>query len=201
MRLFSWTASLLLLTSALVSSGAAVTGCSSGDDEVLGEEEINGLSNRMGLQLIHDEPSSSLRATVQEPLRSGEQLRLRVRRGRLSSESQRALSCRELPEAPPLPPAPAEDATESNGASAKVVYQGPVVDASLLASVYDAAWIERNMTPDMLDTLAREGADWIVEACIINGAAVRTRLQTSVPYVWDQAYPNLAPHYVNHRRD
>jgi hypothetical protein len=46
-----------------------------------------------------------------------------------------------------------------------------------------------NITPQMLDQLAREGADSIVEACIMNGDVVEARLQTSLQYAWDQADP------------
>ncbi|MBX3203662.1 MAG: hypothetical protein KF764_01275 [Labilithrix sp.] len=192
MRLFSKAASLLLLTGALASAAALANCAAAPDDdgdEALSDEEINGANNRMGLRLIYDEPSGTVRATVKKRLRAGEQLRLRVRRGRLSSGSQRELSCRELPEAPALPPV--EDTSESGSASAKVVYQGPAVDPSLLVSVYDERWIQGNITPEMLDRLAREGADSIVEACIVKGDLVRARLQTSVAYAWDESDPNL----------
>jgi hypothetical protein len=146
----------------------------------------------MGLRLAYDEPSSTVRATVKTRLRAGEQLRLRARRGRLSSGPLRELDCAALPEAPAMPPAEAATASATGAARSKVVYQGPLIEPSLLATVYGEDWIRENITPAMLDALAREGADSIVEACIMKGDHVRTRVQTSVAYAWDETDPNVA---------
>lgn len=192
-------------TSLLLFAGAVgcMASCSSpppsdDDDEGLTDDEINGQDNRMGLRLIYDDASHSLRATVKQKLRAGEVLKLNVRRGRLSAESERLLDCGALPDAPALPPvedntgAVASPSSSASGvAPARVVYQGPTVDSSLLVSVYDDAWIQGNITPVMLDRLARDGADSIVEACIVKGDRVRARVQTTVAYAWDEADPNL----------
>src|SRR5688572_14164293 len=171
----------LLLVGA-IASGSALANCAAeseeAEDEVLSEDEITGANNAMGLKLVYDEDSRHVRATFKRKLRAGEKLRLRVRRGRLSMDSQRELDCSQLPEAPALP--------LEEGVT-KVTYDGPEVDPSLLASVYTEEWIAGNITAQMLDRLAREGADSIVEACIVRGTGtVRARLQTSIQYAWDQ---------------
>src|SRR5690242_13690851 len=95
---------------ALVALGAcaALPNCSAPPEdggEDLAQQEITGANNGMGLRLTYDETSGTVRATVRTRLRASEKLRLRVRRGRLSIDSQLRLDCNELPEAPPLPPA------------------------------------------------------------------------------------------------
>jgi hypothetical protein len=64
----------------------------------------------------------------------------------------------------------------------------------LLATVYDEAWIAKNITPAMLEELSQDGADSIVEACILRSdGALRAKVQTSAVYVWDESDPHLAP--------
>ncbi len=182
--------SSLLLVAALAASGAALANCgapSADDDEpALSDDEINGVNNKMGLRLVYDDASGRVRATLKSKLRSGEKLVMRVRRGRLSMTSQGELDCAQLADAPPLPP--------RTYSGSKVVYDGPEVERSLLASVYTQDWIEGNITPQMIDRLSREGADAIVEACIVKNATrvVRARLQTSIQYAWDESDPNAA---------
>ncbi|MBX3188757.1 MAG: hypothetical protein KF819_17195 [Labilithrix sp.] len=175
----------LLLIAGTAAGGAALVNCSAAEEEpALSDEEINGANNAMGLRLVYDEATGRVNATVRSRIRATDKLVLRVRRGRLSMDSQRELDCSELPEAPHL--APREDAPT------KFVYQGPEVDRSLLASVYTQEWIDGNITPQMIERLSREGADAIVEACILRDGAARARLQTSLQYAWDQADPNLS---------
>lgn len=178
-------ASALFLLVGALASAAALANCSAAEesagDEVLSEDEINGANNKMGLRLVYDEASGTIRATVKDKLHADERLHLRVRRGRLSIDSQRSVRCDDLPEAPALPIAEGQDT---------VVYQGPRVEPWLLVSVYDENWIRGAITPQMLDELARDGADSIVEACIVRGRSVRARLQTSVAYAWDENDPN-----------
>jgi hypothetical protein len=176
-------ASTLLLLLGAIGSGAALANCSAGeaeDDDNLSADspEVTGIYNAMGLGLRYDEGSGTVRATVRRKLRAGEKLVLRVRRGRLSADSQNQLDCSQLTEAPAMP-------MEEN--ATKTVYQGPHVDPSLLASVYDENWIMGNITPQMLDQLQREGADSIVEACILkSNGQVRARVQTTLQYAWDE---------------
>jgi hypothetical protein len=169
--------------------GLALANCSSGsseeDDPAWSDEEINGANNRMGLRLVYDDAAHSVTATVKTKLRAGESLRLRVRRGRLTMDSQALLNCNDLPEAPAIAP-------REEQAGAKITYQGPQVDPSLLTSIYNEDWINGNITEQMLDALARDGADSIVEACIVKGQSVRARLQTTLQYAWDEGDPNLA---------
>jgi len=188
MRLSWWSA---LLCSASIAAGVgALAACGPTEDEPASAEtsddEITGANNKMGLRLVYDDASGRVRATVKQKLRAGEKLVMRVRRGRLSATSQTELDCAALADAPPLPPR--EDVR-----SRKIVYDGPEVDRSLLASVYTQEWIDGNITPAMLERLSREGADAIVEACIVKDGQPRARLQTSLPYAWDTKDPNAAP--------
>jgi hypothetical protein len=184
----------LLLAGALA-AGAAMFNCSAADtstdeDGLSSDSAVTGIGNPLGLRLLYDQTSSTVRATVREPLTSGEQLRLQVRRGRLSAESQLQLDCNRLPLAPAMPPT----VVEANGTPSVVSYQGPVVDPSLLATVYDEQWILNHVTPKMLEELQTQGADSIVEACVMSGSTIKARVQTSVAYAWDQADPLLAYH-------
>jgi hypothetical protein len=75
-----------------------------------------------------------------------------------------------------------------------IIYQGPVVEPSLLATVYDQRWIMSHVTPAMLEELQTQGADSIVEACVMSGPEIRARVQTSIAYAWDSSNPLLAGH-------
>jgi hypothetical protein len=177
----------LLLAAALAASGAALANCSAAPDDdepALSDDEINGANNKMGLALVYDDASGRVRATVKSKLRAGEKLVMRVRRGHLSMDSQRQLDCAQLADAPALPP--------KENLGTKVVYEGPQVDRSLLTTVYTQEWIDGNVTPEMIERLEREGADSIVEACIVKSGAVRARLQTTIQYAWDESDPNAA---------
>lgn len=176
--------------------------CSANDaaEEVSASDSaVTGIGNQLGLRLIYDQMSSTVRATVRQPLASGDQLRLQVRRGRLSAQSQLELDCGRLAPAPAVPVVVSHaGAASSLTASAQqppvVSYQGPVVDPSLLATVYDEQWILNHVTPKMLEELQTQGADSIVEACVMSGSTIKARVQTSIAYAWDQADPLLAFH-------
>ena len=171
-----------------------------GDDVSASDSDVTGIGNQLGLRLLYDQTTSTIRATVRRPLAEDEQLRLQVRRGRLSAQSQYELDCNRLPLAPAVAPiavdAGAGDASADAGAStpAVVSYQGPRVDPSLLATVYDEQWIFDHVTPKMLEELQTQGADSIVEACVMSGTTIKARVQTSVAFAWDQADPLLAYH-------
>lgn len=172
-----------------IATGCVPIGCSStsaieDEDVPQGEDDLTGATNVMGLRLVYDEPSRHLRATVKKRLREGESLKLAVRRGRLSGNPLAAtVDCAQLPAAPPLAPA---------DGSTKVVYDGPEIEPSLLANVYQEQWIMHALTPPLLDRIAREGADSIVEACIVKDEAPRVTLKTSIECAWDERDPNAA---------
>ncbi len=176
-------ASSLLLLLGAVGCGVALANCSAGEDEdepdlAIDSPEVTGVNNALGLGLRYDEASGTVRATMRRKLRAGEKLVLRVRRGRLSIDSQTELDCSQLPEAPAMP-------LEEN--ATRTTYQGPQVDPTLLVTVYDEEWIQGNITPAMLDQLQTQGADSIVEACILrSNGNVRARLQTTLQYAWDE---------------
>jgi hypothetical protein len=187
--------SSLLLAGALGASVAVLASCSApsdsaGDDVAFGDDELNTTNNKMGLRLRYDEPTGRVHATLKTKLRAGENLRMRVRRGRLSNGA--TLDCGQLADAPLMPTAPAT----------KPVYEGPELERSLLACVYTQQWIDGNLTPPVIEQLSRDGADAIVDACIVRDALdlpPRARLQTSLQYAWDTADPNLNPLLVRNR--
>ncbi len=185
----------LLFLAPLLTAWLAV-GCSSNggnspeDFAPPSEDELNSTTNKMGLRLVFDEPSGHVHATVRSRIRADEKLVLRVRRGRLVNGAQALLDCSQLPDAPPLPVR----------SYSKTVYDGPEVDRSLLASVYSQEWIDQNISQDMIDRLSREGADAIVEACIVNPQDARVRVQTSIQDAWDGADPHAAPALRAHNR-
>lgn len=154
---------------------------------------ITGIANTMGLRLVYDEKTGTVRATLKRQLAAGETLHLNVRRGRLSAQSQSQLDCRSLPQAPAIEPSFAAMSVGAVNAST-VVYQGPPVDPSLLSTVYDDAWIMQHVSPAMLEELMTRGADSIVEACVLNGSEIKARVQTTIAYAWDSADPTLVGH-------
>ena len=187
--------SMLLLVAAVAAGGVAVAGCSSPapneeEEPALTDDELNG---RIGLKLVYDEPTSRLHATLRSKLRASEKLLMRVRRGRLSGGSEALVDCSQLSDAPPLPP----PATATTTTGTKVVYAGPEVERELLVNVYSQQWIDANISAQMIDRLSREGADSIVEACVVNTRGVRSRLQTSLQTAWDASDPNAAPTLAN----
>ena len=78
-----------------------------------------------------------------------------------------------------------------------ITYQGPLVDPSLLATVYSADWIEAHVSAKGLQELQTEGADSIVEACIVNShwrSAIDSRVQTTIANAWNPNDPILDGH-------
>ena len=179
MRLFGTIAALVVV------SGCATQGCATqpgGGTDARAEEELTA-NNAMGLRLVYDEGSQRLRATLERRLADGESLRLAARHGRLAADAAGDVDCAALPLAPALPAAEAD---------AAVVYEGPEIAPSLLANVYEPAWIIGRIAAPLLDRLAREGADSIVEACIVDEAtqSVTSTLQTSIQCAWDERDPS-----------
>lgn len=196
---------LLLCSSAL--AGVLVTGCAAdteapADGETaLGDDELNAVNNKMGLRLTYDDPSGHVRATMKAKLHAGEKLVMRVRRGRLASGAQTVLDCSQLAEASVLPVSPttATTSTTTAATTAKAIYVGPELDRSMLACVYTQQWVDQNIPPDVVQELSVDGADSIVDACIVRQEAVRARLQTSLQYAWDASDPHIDPALVHSR--
>ena len=109
------------------------------------------------------------------------------------------LDCSQLGEAPLLVPASSSSVLgttsppASTPASTKPIFVGPEIDRSLLASVYNQQWIDQNISADVLEELSVDGTDAIIDACIVRGAGVRARLQTSLQYAWDPTDPRIDP--------
>ena len=194
----SFSAALLLLA-AMATSSLALAGCSGSPDDAdadddqaaLGDDELNALNNKMGLRLVYDAPTGHVRATLKAKLRTGERLMLRVRRGRIAVNAMNDFDCGQLAVATPLSPSPY--------VTRNTVYVGPEMDPTLLVNVYRQEWIEQNMSAEALDRLGRDGADSIVDACIVTDRAVRARLQTSLAYAWDAGDPNASAQIINLR--
>jgi hypothetical protein len=176
-------------------SAGTLVGCAaqtSSDGAASGDEDLTSATNPMGLRLVYDDPSGRVTATVKIKPRAGERLVMRIRRGRLSAvDAQTPLDCSPLAEALPI----ARPTYAILTSTARTVYQGPEVDRSVLASVYSQPWIDAHIAPDMMERLSREGADAIVEACIVDldKEHARVRVQTSIQDVWDAADPNASP--------
>jgi hypothetical protein len=189
--LSSFASALVVLAVAM--GAGALAGCAaetSSDGAATGDEDLTSATNPMGLRLVYDDPSGRVTATVKLKPRAGERLVMRIRHGRLSAvDAQSPLDCSALAEAPPI----ARPTYAVLTSSARTVYQGPEVDRSLLASVYSQSWIDTHIAPDMMERLSREGADAIVEACILDNEHARVRVQTSIQDVWDAADPNASP--------
>ncbi len=121
--------SLRSLSLFLVLSVAATAGlvhCSAPSNESDADESedaITGVNNTAGLALTYDKDSHHIRATLKSPLGEGETLRVRVRRGTITHESQAELDCSQIPNAP------ARGAGNVNG---KIVYDGPEVSDELV---------------------------------------------------------------------
>ena len=129
--------------------------------------------------------------TLKAKLRPGEKLMLRVRRGRIAVNAMNDLDCSQLTIATPLVPSP--------NVTRNTVYVGPEMDPTLLVNVYKQEWIDQNINGAALARLSRDGADAIVDACIVADRGVRARLQTSLAYAWDAADPNASAQIVNLR--
>ena len=188
----------LLFLGAIVTSSLALAGCSAASDEAqaddqvaLGDDELNAVNNRMGLRLVYDAPSNHVRATLKAKLQPNERLMLRVRRGRIAVNAMNALDCSQLTIATPL--------VAATYVTRNTVYVGPEIDAALLVNVYKQEWIDQNINATALDRLSRDGADAIVDACIVTDRGIRARLQTSLAYAWDAADPNASAQIVNLR--
>ncbi len=194
---FSPSAALLFL-GAMVTSSLALAGCSASSDAsqaddqaALGDDELNAANNRMGLRLVYDAPSNHVRATLKAKLRPSEKLMLRVRRGRIAVNAMNDLDCSQLTIATPL--------VASTYVTRNTVYVGPEMDPTLLVNVYKQEWIDQNIDGPALDRLTRDGADAIVDACIVTDRGIRARLQTSLAYAWDAADPNASAQIENLR--
>jgi hypothetical protein len=179
----------LLLLGGVVTSGLA--GCAGAADEAqaddqaaVGDDELNAVNNKMGLRLVYDGSTSHVRATLKARLQPGERLMLRIRRGRIAVDAVNNLDCRELTVALPL--------VATANVTRNTVYVGPEMDPTLLVNVYKQEWIDQNINSQAMDRLSRDGADAIVDACIMSDRATRARLQTSLAYAWDSGDPNAS---------
>ncbi len=188
----------LLVLGAIATSSLGLAGCAAASDDAqaddqaaLGDDELNAVNNRMGLRLAYDASSSHVRATLKAKLQPGERLMLRVRRGRIAVNAMNDLDCGQLTLATPL--------VAATYVTRNTVYVGPEIDPTLLVNVYKQEWIDANMNAQTLDRLSRDGADAIVDACIIGDRGVRARLQTSLAHAWDAADPNASAQIVNLR--
>jgi hypothetical protein len=178
--------SLGLVTALAFAAGSAFIHCAAPEEEEkeLSEDEITGVNNALGLGLRYEEKTGRVQASLKSGLRDGEQLFIRVRRGKITVTSQKQLDCKDLTKASPLSGSGERDGT------GKVLFQGPKVDKAIfdLVNVYDDPnWATGNVPQSLKDDLKKNGPDPIVEACILKGDKVRAKLQTNLAYAWDQS--------------
>lgn len=154
------------------------------EDGEASEDAVTGAGNPLGLRLTYDRESNRVSATLKDSLKTGEQLRLRVRRGAATLTSQKELKCDDLPRA---------TAQQSRDLAnvGKVIYRtNQSIDSNMLdlLKVYDdhrwqsdPAWAAQRTR----EINAAGGPKVLVEACITNGDKVRAKLQTTLEYAWD----------------
>src|SRR5687767_6033998 len=68
-------------------------------EEEEGEGALTGIDNKLGLGLSFDDKTSTVHATLKQPLQPGEQLRIRVRRGLPEIGDEAKLDCAKLSDA------------------------------------------------------------------------------------------------------
>jgi len=173
-----------LVAALAVAAGAALVHCAAPEeeDEALSEDQVTGVNNALGLGLRYDDKSGRVHATLKTPLKDGEKLFVRVRRGKMQLDTQKTLKCEELAQARPL----AGGERELTG---KIVFQGPKVDKSIFDLVHlyeDPNWATGDVPQSVKDDIKQYGPDPIVEACVMKGDKVRARLATNLAYAWDQ---------------
>lgn len=176
---------LTLFAALCASSVAALVHCAAPPEEEqdLSEDHVTGVSNALGLGLRYDETKGTVQATLRDRLADGEQLYIRVRRGKITGASQRELDCKDLTQTTPV----TIGRREPGG---KLVYQGPAVDSSIIDLVHlydDPRWATGDVPRALQDEVRKLGSDPIVEACILRGDKVRAKLQTNLVYAWDVA--------------
>ncbi len=156
------------------------------EEEEEGEGALTGVDNKLGLGLSYDEKTSTVRATLKQSLKPGEQLRIALRRGLPQVGEEAKLECTDLPAARVITGA----GSRENAPIGKVVYQGPRVQKELidLVKVYDdhrwqsdSAWAAQRTA----EIIAAGGPKAIVEACVIRPGKAPVKLQTTLEKAWD----------------
>jgi hypothetical protein len=175
----------LALFACLAAAGSmALLNCAPAEEESeeeSGEDAVTGVNNALGLALVYDADSGHVKATLKDGLKPGEQLFLRVRRGVIGQDSEKALNCGELTQAP----AAKGGDKLVNG---KTIYDGPAVSKEILGLIglfNDPRWYGGRETAEMKAELDK-GPDPIVEACVMKGDKVRAKLLTNLAYAWDR---------------
>ncbi|MBX3193136.1 MAG: hypothetical protein KF819_39495 [Labilithrix sp.] len=174
-----------LVAALAVAAGSAFIHCSAPEeeDEELTEDAITGVNNALGLGLRYDDKTGRVQASLKTPLKDGEKLFIRVRRGKITLTSQKELACEDLTQARPL------SGVGDRELTGNVVYQGPKVDKSIFDLVHlydDPNWATGDVAAQIKADIKKYGPDPIVEACILKGDKVRAKLQTNLAYAWDQ---------------
>ncbi|WP_394840650.1 hypothetical protein LZC95_26480 [Pendulispora brunnea] len=167
----------------MVLVGAAIAapfvGCSGADGERENTEGVTGVENQLGLRVTYDTNARRLDARTNRPLEEGEQVYVRARRGSLSVQSERDLSCGELAESGAL-------AGPGVAIPTGMRFEGPAVDASLLElhkRFGSEAWQRGEISAEDIAL----GTDAVVEACVVKNGQVQAKVQTSLAYATDLA--------------
>src|SRR5262245_41799131 len=84
---------MLALTGAATAPFFACASPEESGDEEASEDAVTGAGNPLGLRLTYDAETKKVNATLKDELKSGEQLRVRVRRGTATLTSQKELKC------------------------------------------------------------------------------------------------------------
>ncbi len=178
----------LLLALACAAAGPFLVNCAAPDEyeEEENDDALTGVNNKLGLGLLYDETTGAVTATLKESLKPGEQLRIRVRRGKPELGDEAKIDCDSITEARPI----SGPGSRENAPIGKVVYQGPKVAKELveLVTLYDdhrfqsdPAWAARRTA----EINAAGGPKALVEACVIRPGKTPIKLQTNLEQAWD----------------
>lgn len=174
---------------ALSAAGAApfLVNCASPtEDDADSEGSAVGVDNKLGLALSFDAKSGTVKATLKDSLKPGEQLRIRVRRGLPKIGDEAKLDCDAIPESSAI----TGGGSTVNAPVGKVVYQGPKVSKELidLIGVYDDHRFQSDLTwaARRIEEINRGGGPKaIVEACVVRPGKAAIKLQTNLEQAWD----------------
>lgn len=176
-----------LVAALAVAAASALVHCAAPaeEDEDLSEDAYTGVNNTLGLGLRYSDKSGDVHATLAAPLAEGEKLYVRVRRGKITLNSQKELSCEEVAQDKTTKVVSGEGSRDLTG---RYVYPGPKISDEIrgLAKLYNEDFARDRVSNALKAEIKLKGPDPIVEACILKGSKIRGKLQTTIAYATDQ---------------
>ena len=168
-----------------------VSCASSEEEEAFSEDDI--VSNKIGLGLRYNESDGRVYGTVATgyTLKEGETLKIRVRQGKLKTNTEKNFRCSELSSVEPI------KSTDTAGTSPdnRPIYRGPKVEKRIidLLKLYDDERWQSGGVPPSAVSIARDGSDPLIEACVLDKSGrTKGKIVTNLAYAWDKGN-NPAP--------